>query len=207
MEKVSIKPTTMLCPLPAILASCGTMKNSNIITIEWTGIINSVPPRTYISIAKQRYSHDIVENSGEFVINLTNKDLAFATDYCGCTTGAKIDKFKEANLTKIKGDIVSCPMIAEAPVNLECKVFKVERLGSHDMYMADIVAVHVNEDLIDENGRIGLEKAGLIVYSHGNYHELHTRSLGRFGWSVMKPKTKKRINREKQQAKAAKKDK
>ncbi|MCR4668851.1 MAG: flavin reductase family protein [Clostridia bacterium] len=197
MEKKSFKPSTMLYPLPAVMASCGTMEESNIITIAWTGIICSDPPRTYISIAKQRYSHDIVENSGEFVINLTNADLARATDLCGCTTGARADKFKEAGLTKAAADIVSCPMIAEAPVNLECRVFKVERLGSHDMYMADILAVHVNEDLLDENGRICLEKAGLIAYSHGFYYGLGSGDLGRFGWSVMKPKTKKRINREK----------
>ena len=193
MEKRTIKPTTMVCPLPAVMASCGTMEASNIITIEWTGIICTDPPRTYISIAKQRYSHDIVESTGEFVINLTNKDLARATDFCGCTTGAKIDKFSEAGLTKAAADIVACPMIAEAPVNLECRVFKVERLGSHDMYMADIVAVHVDEDLFDEDGRICLERAGLIVYSHGHYHELKRESLGRFGWSVMKPKTRKRL--------------
>ncbi len=196
MAKKSIKPTTMLCPLPAVMVSCGSMEEPNIITIEWTGIICSDPPRTYISIAKKRHSHDIVEKSGEFVINLTNRDLAFATDYCGCVSGAKVDKFKEAKLTPVPADIVGCPMIEEAPVNLECRVFKVERLGSHDMYMADIVAVHVNEELMDENGRIGLEKAGLIVYSHGYYYGLQSRPLGRFGWSVMKPKTKKRLSKE-----------
>jgi len=197
MDKKTFKPSTLLYPLPAVMVSCGTMDNSNIITIAWTGIICSEPPRTYVSIAKQRFSHDIIEESKEFVINLTNKDLAFATDFCGCTTGAKIDKFKEAKLTKMPAEKLSCPMIMEAPVNLECKVFQIERLGSHDMYMADIVAVHVNEELLDENGKIALEKAGLIGYNHGHYYALQTKNLGRFGYSVMKPKTKKRLKAKK----------
>ena len=182
MEKKSIDPTTLLCPCPVIMASCGTMEESNIITIEWTGIVCTKPPRTYISVNPSRHSYDMIRSSGEFVINLTNKELAWATDLCGCTTGAKIDKFKEAKLTKLSADLVACPMIAEAPVNLECKVFQVEELGSHHMFLADIVAVHVNGDLLDGQGRIGLEKAGLISYSHGGYYELKPHSLGRFGW-------------------------
>ncbi len=196
MAKKTLKPSTMLYPLPAVMVSCGTMEESNIITIGWTGIINSEPPRTYVSVMPKRYSHDIIEKNMEFVINLTSKELAKATDYCGCTTGAKVDKFKETGLTKIPAELVKCPMIEEAPINLECKIFEIKRLGSHDMYMADIVAVHVNEDLLDENGRVALEKAGLISYSHGQYYPVSGKTLGRFGFSVMKPKTAKRLRRE-----------
>ena len=143
MEKRELKPSTMLYPLPAVMVSCGSMEEPNIITIAWTGIICSDPPRTYISVMPKRHSHHMIVESGEFVINLTTKELAKAADYCGCTTGAKVDKFRETGLTELKApSLRDCPMIAEAPVNLECRVFKTERLGSHDMFMADIVGGH-----------------------------------------------------------------
>ena len=202
MPKRELKPATMLYPLPAVMVSCGSMEESNIITIGWTGIICSEPPRTYISVMPRRFSHDIIEESREFVINLTTKDLARATDYCGCTSGSKIDKFKDTGLTKLKAPhLKDCPMIEESPVNLECRVFQVERLGSHDMYMADIVGVHVNEELIDDDGRAAIEKSGLISYFHGHYYGLRKESLGRFGWSVMKKKTRKRLAAKKDQKK------
>lgn len=197
MSKIEMKPATMLYPLPAVMVSCGGMESSNIITIGWTGIICTTPPRTYVSIMPSRFSHDIVEERREFVINLTTRDLAYATDICGVKSGRDIDKFKEAGLTKVPASKLDCPMIAESPVNLECRVFQVERLGSHDMYMADIVAVHVNEELMDEDGRIALEKAGLISYFHGHYFGINDKKIGRFGWTVMKDKTKKRLAREK----------
>lgn len=189
MKKITLNPGEMLSPLPAVMVSCGDMKKSNIITIAWTGIINSKPPMTYISVRPERFSHDIIEESGEFVINLVNEDLTFAMDHCGSTTGAKEDKFKTMHLKKLKGDKVSCPMIAESPVNIECKVVEKKHLGSHDMFIAEIVAVHVNKDLMQESGRVALNKAGLVAYIHGEYYGLKSRRLGTYGYSVMKPKT------------------
>jgi len=191
MAKRSLKPGTMLYPLPAVMVSCGSMDDSNIITIAWTGIINSEPPKIYISVRKERHSYGIIKSSGEFVINLTTKELAFAADHCGCRTGAKEDKFSQCGLHKLPADIVSCPMIEESPINLECRVFEVKELGSHDMFLADIVAVHADEELFDENGRILIEKAGLISYTHSNYMQVGPKSYGTFGYSVRKKKKTK----------------
>ncbi|MBQ4649226.1 MAG: flavin reductase family protein [Firmicutes bacterium] len=179
------------------MVSCGEGDEKNIITIGWTGIINSDPPMTYVSVRPSRHSHDLIEKSGEFVINMTTEALAFATDYCGVKSGRDVDKFKEMKLTPVYGDVVRCPMIAESPVNLECKVKEVKRFGTHDMYIAEIVAMHVNEDIVDEKGKIDLASAGLVAYVHGEYFGLRKAPLGRFGYSVMKAKTKKRINKEK----------
>ena len=197
MSKKSFKGGAMLNPVPAVMVSCGSSK-PNIITIAWTWIVNSNPPMTYISVRKERYSHSIIKNTGEFVINLCNEQLAFATDYCGVRSGRDIDKFKEMKLTPQKAEIVSCPMIKESPVNIECRVREVIELGSHDMFLADIIKVHVDEEYIDENNRIRLDKAALVAYNHGEYFGLKRQPLGRFGFSVMKPKTRKRLNREKQ---------
>ena len=195
--KKSFKPGTLLCPVPAVMVSCGSSEEKNIITIAWTGIINSEPPMTYVSVRPSRYSHDIIEKSGEFVINMTTEKLAFAADYCGVKSGRDVDKFKEMNLTPVYGDVVSCPMIAESPVNLECKVVDIKRFGTHDMYIAEIAAVHANEEIVDKKGKIDLASAGLVAYAHGEYFGLKKATLGRFGFSVMKARTKKRINREK----------
>jgi len=192
MKKVSLNPGDLLAPLPSVMVSCSDGEKDNIITIAWTGIINSNPPMTYISIRPSRYSYEMIKNSKEFVINLCTEELTFAMDYCGNTTGSKIDKFKEMHLSKAKASIVSCPMIKESPLNLECKVTEIKHLGSHDMFIAEIVAVHANEDLIQETGRLALEKAGLVAYMHGEYYGLKTRRLGKFGYSVMKPKTAKK---------------
>lgn len=196
MAKVQLKPGTLLSPIPAVMVSCGTGPEANIITIAWTGIINSDPPYTYISVRKSRHSHQLLVKEREFVINLTNEKLLFATDYCGVKSGANIDKFKEMGLTKEEAAIVACPMIAQAPVSIECKVFDIREFPSHDMFMAEIVAVHAQEELMQKSGRLALEKAGLICFSHGDYLGLSTPRLGTFGYSVMKPKTKKRKERE-----------
>lgn len=197
MSKITFKPGTMLNPVPAVMVSCGDEETKNIITIAWTGIINSDPPMTYVSVRKERYSHDIIKRTGEFVINLTTEKLAFATDYCGVRSGRDVDKFKEQKLTAEKSKVVKCPSIGESPVNIECKVTEVKELGTHDMFMAEIVSVSVDEDLMDENGRFCLEEAGLITYNHGHYFGLRKTPLGRFGYSVMKQKTKKRLNAQK----------
>ena len=193
--KKTMKPATLLMPLPAVMVSCGSLEKPNIITIAWTGIVNSMPPMTYISVRKSRYSHDLIAESGEFVINLTTEALTFATDYCGVKSGREVDKFTEMKLTPLAAGEVSCPMIAESPINLECKVREVHEYPSHDMFVAEIVAVHVDEELIDEKGRFEMEKAGLMAYVHGQYFGIKKQPLGRFGYAVMKPKTKKKISR------------
>ena len=189
MKKIEMKAGEMLSPLPAVMVSCGDMENSNIITIAWTGIINSKPPMTYVSVRLERYSHDIIEKSGEFVINLVNEDLVFAMDHCGSTSGRNEDKFTKMHLTKAKASKVSCPMIEESPVNIECRVVEKKALGSHDMFMAEIVAVHAAEELMKESGRLALDEAGLVAYVHGEYFGLKSRRLGTYGYSVMKKKT------------------
>ena len=197
MGKRSFKGGAMLNPVPAVMVSCGGRK-PNIITIAWTGIVNSNPPMTYISVRKERYSHNIIENTGEFVINLCSEELAFATDFCGVRSGRDTDKFKEMKLTPERAEIVRCPMIKESPVNIECRVREIIELGSHDMFIADILKVHVDEQYIDRSGRIRLDQASLVAYNHGEYFGLKRQPIGKFGFSVMKPKTRKRINREKQ---------
>ncbi|MBQ1216262.1 MAG: flavin reductase family protein [Firmicutes bacterium] len=194
IEKVTFKPGTMLNPVPAVMVSCGsTEEEHNIITVGWTGIVNTEPPMTYVSVRRNRHSHDIIERNGEFVINLTTEDLVKQTDWCGVRSGKNEDKFKAMQLTKMECDVVKCPMIGESPVNLECKVVEQKVYGTHDMFIAEIVAVHVNKALMDENDRFCLEKAGLMAYSHGHYYGLQKKPLGRFGFSVMKPKTAKKL--------------
>ena len=195
--KKSFKPGTLLSPVPAVMVSCGEGEEKNIITIGWTGIINSDPPITYISVRKSRYSHHIIEKTGEFVVNLTTEKLAFAADYCGVKSGRDVDKFKEMRLTPESADIVKCPMIAQSPVNLECRVIEVKSYPTHDMFIAEIVAMHADDEIVDEKGKIDMSAAGLIAYVHGEYFGLKKAPLGRFGYSVMKPKTKKRLNRQK----------
>lgn len=195
--KKSFKPGTLLSPVPAVMVSCGDGEEKNIITIGWTGIINSDPPITYISVRKSRYSHHIIEKTGEFVVNLTTEKLAFAADYCGVKSGRDVDKFKEMRLTPESADIVKCPMIAQSPVNLECRVIEIKSYPTHDMFIAEIVAMHADDEIVDEKGKIDMSAAGLIAYVHGEYFGLKKAPLGRFGYSVMKPKTKKRLNRQK----------
>lgn len=199
MSKINFKPGTMLNPVPAVMVSCGNQEKSNIITVAWTGIVNSEPPMTYVSVRKERFSHDIIKESGEFVINITTEELAYATDFCGVRSGRDLDKFKEMKLTPAPGEKVSCPVIKESPVNLECKVREIHEYGSHDMFVADIVNVQVNEELLDANGRIRLDQAGLLAYNHGEYFGLKKQPIGKFGYSVMKAKTKKRLAGERRQ--------
>lgn len=196
-EKRSFKPGTMLNPVPVVMVSCGNEEEKNIITVAWTGIVNSDPPMTYVSVRKERHSHSLIKETGEFVINLCTEELAFATDYCGVKSGGKVDKFKEQQLTAAPAEKVNCPVIRQCPVNLECRVKEIHEYGSHDMFVAEIVNVQVDEELIDASGRICLERAGLICYSHGEYFGIKKHPLGKFGYSVMKPKTRKRIAGEK----------
>ena len=194
--KREMRPGEMLYPVPVVMATLGEGDEANIITIAWTGIINSKPPMTYISVRKERHSHPILSKTGEFVINLCTEELVKATDYCGVKSGRDVDKFKEMGLTKEPADIVKCHMIKESPINLECKVTQVVELGSHDMFMAEIVKVHAAEELFDEEGRMDPVKAGLVAYIHGEYYPVKRTPLGKFGYSIMKPKTKKRLSRE-----------
>lgn len=196
MAKKTMKPSTMMAPLPAVMVSCGEGDEANIITVAWTGIINSEPPMTYVSIRPERHSYHLIDESGEFVINLVPRELTFEMDHCGCVSGSKEDKFSAMKLTREAGDFVACPMIGESPLNLECKVVEKKELGSHDMFLAKIVAVHVDEKLFDESDKIRLEKAGLVALVHGGYYAVGGERTGRMGYSVMKPKTKKRLTRE-----------
>lgn len=188
MTKQSWKPTTLLNPVPVVMVSCAdTQGKPNIITVAWTGTINSDPPMLSISVRKERHSHRIIKETGEFVVNLTNERLAFATDFCGVKSGKSVDKFETMKLTPVKSTKIKAPGIMESPVNIECKVKDVISLGTHDMFIAEILAVNVDEDLLDEKGKLHLDKAGLIVYSHGEYWSLK-KSLGYFGFSVTKKK-------------------
>ena len=188
MSKVTWKSGTFIYPLPAVMVSCGTMEESNIITVAWTGIINTDPAMCYISVRPTRHSYEMIKKTGEFVINLTTKDLAYATDWCGVKTGAKVDKFKEMKLTKEKANFVNCPMIKESPVSVECKVKEIRELGSHHMFIADVTAVHADDKYMDANNSFHLNDSNLLAYSHGAYFELG-RQLGTFGYSVRKKKT------------------
>lgn len=191
MTKVTWKPGTFLYPLPAVMVSCGNMEKSNIITVAWTGILNTNPAMVYISVRPTRYSYNLIKESGEFVINLTTKDLAYATDWCGVKTGAKVDKFAEMHLTKEKAKFVKCPMIKESPVSVECKVKEIKELGSHHMFVAEVLAINADERYIDEKGAFDISKCDLIAYSNGNYYSLG-KKIGRFGFSVQKNKKKKK---------------
>ena len=195
MSKVTWKSGTFLYPLPAVMVSCGTMEKSNIITVAWTGIINTNPAMVYISVRPTRHSYNIIKETGEFVINLTTQKLAYATDWCGVKTGAKVDKFKELKLSKEKAKFVKCPMIQESPVSVECKVKEVKELGSHHMFIAEVLAINADEQYIDEKGAFDISKCDLIAYSNGGYYSLG-KKLGKFGFSVQKnnKKTKKVIN-------------
>jgi flavin reductase (DIM6/NTAB) family NADH-FMN oxidoreductase RutF len=183
MARKNFNAGTLTAPLPAVMVSVGDMEQSNILTIAWTGILSSTPPRTYISVRKERHSYEIIKRTGEFVINLTTERLCRITDYVGVYTGAKVDKFKVTGLTKEKSLAVSAPTIKEAPVSLECRVFDIIESGTHDIFMADIVNVSCDEELLDEKGRICFERAGLIAYSHGEYYALG-KKLGKFGFGT-----------------------
>lgn len=192
MSKVSFKPGTMIYPLPAVMVSCGeTPEEYNIITIGWVGTICSEPPMCYISVRKSRLSHEIISKTKSFVINLTTKELAKATDWCGVKSGRHFDKFKEMKLTPIKASVVNAPMIMESPLNIECEVVEIKELGSHDMFIAKVVNINADEKLINpKTNSFELEKANLLTYSHGKYYTIGEK-LGFFGYSVQKKKKKK----------------
>ncbi len=190
MAKQVWKPGNMLYPLPAVMVSVTDGKGQdNIITIAWAGTVCTNPPMVSISVRPSRYSYEMLKETGEFVINLTTEDLAFATDFCGVRSGRDVDKFREMHLTKEKAQFVKAPMIGEAPVCIECRVREIKELGSHHMFLADVLAVHAEEEYMDEKGKFHLNLSKLLVYSHGKY--LATgKCLGTFGFSVKKKKNK-----------------
>jgi flavin reductase (DIM6/NTAB) family NADH-FMN oxidoreductase RutF len=188
MERQTWKPGNMLYPLPAVLVSVADRNGAqNLFTVAWTGTICSDPPMVSISVRPERYSYHMIEETGEFVINLTTENLAYATDYCGVKSGRDVDKWKEMKLTKIDGEHVKAAMIEESPVNIECRVTQKLELGSHHMFIAEVLAVHVDEKYLDESGRFHLNDSKPLVYSHGRYHSLG-KELGTFGYSVKKRK-------------------
>ncbi|MBO4290782.1 MAG: flavin reductase family protein [Lachnospiraceae bacterium] len=190
MGKEIWKPGNMLYPLPVVMASMADRDGKpNIITLAWVGTICSTPPMVSVSVRPERYSYPILKETGEFVINLTTKELVYATDYCGVKSGRDVNKFKEMHLTAVAADKIKAPMIGESPVNLECRVTQVIPLGSHDMFLAEVVAVHADERYMDEKHRFHLEKAEPVVYSHGTYFTCG-EALGTFGYSVRKNKEK-----------------
>ncbi len=191
MSKIMWKPGNFLYPIPAVMVSCGTMENSNIITVAWTGILNTNPALVYISIRPTRYSYDIIKKQGEFVINLTTQDLAYATDWCGVKSGRDFDKFKTMHLTKQKANFVKCPMIEQSPVSIECKVRQIKELGSHHMFIAEVLTIHADEKYIDKNGAFDISKCNLIAYSNGGYYSLG-KKVGKFGFSVQKKKKQRK---------------
>ncbi|MDA3809860.1 MAG: flavin reductase family protein [Spirochaetaceae bacterium] len=191
MSKVQWKPGTMIYPVPAVMVSCGNeIDGYNIITIAWTGTVCTDPPMAYISIRPDRYSYDIIKKNGDFVINLTTEDLVKATDWCGVNSGKNFDKFKEMNLTPVKAAKVSAPLIEECPINIECKVTEIKELGSHHMFLAEVIAINASEKYLSEKtGSFNMQKAGLISYIHGKYYG-STEPLGKFGYSIQKKKKK-----------------
>ena len=191
------KPGNFLYPVPAVMVSCmDEEKKPNIITIAWTGTICSDPPMVSISVRKSRYSYDLIKKSGEFVINLTTRKLARATDFCGVRSGRDLDKFEACGLTPQKSSQIETPLIAESPVNIECRLKQVIELGSHDLFLAEVVAVDVDSEYIDENGSFHMEDVDLIAYSHGSYQALGD-VLGSFGYSVRKKAAKKKVAKKK----------
>lgn len=185
MTKITWKPATMVYPAPPALISCGTLDQPNVMTAAWTGIINSEPPMTYVSVRPSRFSHEIIKETREFVINLPSLNMVTAVDFCGVKSGRDVNKFKETGLTPIASSAVAAPQIEQCPVSVECKVVDIQSYGSHDMFVAEIMAVDVDDKFIDPAGKFWLEKTGLLAYAHGHYFTLG-RELGNFGFSVNK---------------------
>jgi flavin reductase (DIM6/NTAB) family NADH-FMN oxidoreductase RutF len=189
MSKKEWKSGTFIYPIPAVMVTSGNMEKSNIMTVAWTGILNTNPAMCYISVRPERYSYNLIKESGEFVINLTNKKLTYATDWCGVKSGKDFDKFKEMNLTKEKANYVQCPLIKESPVSVECKVKEIKELGSHTMFLAEVLSIDADEKYIDENGAFDISKCDLIAYANGGYYSLD-KKIGKFGFSVQRKKKK-----------------
>ena len=194
MGRKILNPGTLLSPLPAVMVSCGTLEKANILTVAWTGIINTKPPMTYISVRPSRHSYGIIKESGEFVINLTTSKLVREADLCGVKSGRDMDKAAKCGLHLEAAGTVTAPVIAESPLSLECRVVEIKPLGTHDMFIAEITAVNADERYIDSKGKINLQQAGLMAYSHGEYFSLG-RKLGEFGYSVAKKQKNKSYNR------------
>ncbi len=194
MGKISWKPGNMLYPVPAVMVSCGREnEKANIITVAWAGTTNTNPAMVSISVRPERYSYDIIRETGEFVINLVTKELVYATDFCGVRSGRDVDKFAEMKLHESESKEVKAPGIMESPVNIECRVVSEQPLGSHTMFLAKVVNINVDDRYMDEKGRFNLNASGLVAYSHGEYFELG-KKLGRFGFSVQKPVSVKKKN-------------
>lgn len=185
MGRKTWKAGTFVYPIPAVLVSCGDENEKNILTVAWTGTICTDPAMAYISVRKERHSYDIIKRTGEFCINLTNEDLAYATDYCGVKSGRDVNKFEEMKLTPEVASIIKAPMIKESPVSIECRVKEIKELGSHDMFIAEVLAINVDDKYLDETGRFDMQKCKLIAYSHGEYYKLGEK-IGKFGYSVKK---------------------
>lgn len=185
MNKITWKGSVLLGPIPPVLVSCGTPEAPNVFTVAWAGIVNTHPPRVSISVRPSRHSYGLIQESGAFVINLPTTALARAVDWCGVKSGRDVNKFEAMGLTALPASQVGCPLVGESPVNLECKVFQQLPLGTHDLFLADVVAVNVSENLLDAAGKLHLERAGLLAYAHGQYYSLG-EELGTFGWSVRK---------------------
>lgn len=187
MSKLHWKGSALLAPAPPVMVTCGDMETSNIITVAWAGIINTHPPRVSIAIRPTRHSYGIIKERGEFVINLTPASLVRECDYCGIYTGAKVDKFEKTGLRKEPAVEVACPVIAECPLALECKVIDILPQGTHDLFLADVVGIDVDESILDESGKLCLDRAGLAAFAHGEYFALG-EVIGKFGFSAAKKK-------------------
>ena len=191
MSRKEWKSGTFIYPIPAVMVTSGNMEKSNIMTVAWTGIINTNPAMCYISVRPERYSYNLIKENGEFIINLTNEKLAYATDWCGVKSGKDYDKFKEMKLTKEKANHVKCPIIKESPVAIECKVKALKELGSHHMIIAEVLSIDAGNEYIDENGAFNISKCNLIAYANGGYYSLN-KKIGKFGYSVQKKKKGKK---------------
>ena len=185
MPKVEWKPGTFIYPIPAVMVTSGTMEKSNIMTVAWTGILNTNPAIVYISVRPERYSYNLIKETGEFIINLTTEDLAYATDWCGVRSGKDHDKFKEMHLTKEEAFHVKCPRIKESPVAIECKVKEIKEYGSHHTFIAQVLSIDADDKYINEKGAFDISKCNLIAYANGGYYSLG-KKIGKFGYSVEK---------------------
>ena len=185
MSKAIWKGGAFEYPIPAALITSGDMEKSNIMTVAWTGIVNTKPPIIYVSIRPERYSYEIIKKNMEFGLNLTTTDLVYATDWCGVKSGEKVDKFKEMKLHKEKAEFIKAPLLKESPVSLECKVLEIKEFGTHNMLLAEVLAIRPDEKYIDEKGAFDISKCNLIAYANGGYYSLG-KKLGTFGYSVKK---------------------
>lgn len=210
MAKISWRPGTLMAPLPPVLVSCGTMEKPNVMTAAWTGVLCSDPTLVYVSLRPSRYSHEIISQTKEFVINLPTVALAKQVDICGVKSGRTVNKFELTGLTAAPCTQIAAPQVAESPISLECRVLEIKHLGTdlqpatHDMFLAEVLSVNVDEQYLDENNALHLEKAGLLAYAHGFYYALG-KQLGKFGWSVEKDTTKRKRTEKENTEKSEKK--